>query len=101
MELALVLIICSSIFSIAFIIQSCFFLYKLILRRNTTETGVNTICVTPIEAKYCMGWGWKFAVDRSTNQMRLSLFILSYIINLFVDLIVTAVIFIVLYYNHN
>jgi len=99
MNLTLSLIICPIIFSVLFIIETCFFLYKLIHRRNTDDEGMNTIDVTPREVKYCMGWVWKFAVDERTNQIKLSIFVVWYFVSICFDLFITGMIFLIVYYN--
>jgi hypothetical protein len=92
-------IICSIIFGIIFIIETCFFVNKIIRCRNIDHMGVRTISVTSCEARFCMGWIWKFALDRTNNQMKLSLFILWYIVTVCLSLFITILLFTVIYYQ--
>jgi len=92
-------IFCPILFGIVFIIETCFFLYKLINRRNVDDRGTTTISISSREVSWCMGSLWKYALDRTTNQMKLSIFIIWYIVSLSFSLLVTVGIFLGIYYQ--
>jgi len=100
MDLTTTWIICSVVFGVLFIIATCFFVYKIFYHRNNDCVGVTNINVSLNEVKYCMGWIWKFAFNERTGQMKLSIFILWYIVSICIDLAVAAIIFLVIY-NEN
>jgi hypothetical protein len=92
-------ILCPILFGIVFIIETCFFLYKLINRRNVDDRGTTTISISSGEVSWCMGCIWKYALDRTTNQMKLSIFIIWYIVSISLSLLVTVGMFLGIYYQ--
>ncbi len=92
-------ILCSISFGIVFIIETWFFLYKLINRRNVDYRGTTTISISSGEVSWCMGCAWKYALDRTTNEMKLSIFIIWYIVSISLNLLVTVGIFLAIYYK--
>lgn len=90
-------IVCPIVFGIMFIIETSFFLYKLINRRSVDATGTTTISISSDEVKWCMGWVWKYALDRTTNQMKLSIFIIWYIISISLSLLAIIAMFFAIY----
>jgi hypothetical protein len=93
MNPAVAWIVSGVIFGISFFIETCFFLYKLINARNVNEQGAPTIKISNCEVLCFMGWIWKYAVDRTTNQMKLTIFIIWYIVCLGLCALLAVVIF--------
>ena len=75
-------IVAAVCFGFCFIFETIFFLYKLIKARNVTQQGASTIKISHCEVLCFMGWIWKYAIDRNTNEMKLTIFILWYIVSL-------------------
>ncbi len=86
-------ITCSIFFSLTFILETGFFLYKLINARNVDQEGAANITISSCEVIWYMGWIWKYAVDKSTNQMKLSIFIIWYIVSLSLCLLSAVALF--------
>jgi hypothetical protein len=101
MAVILAWIITPILFGITFLITTSYFIYKLITSLNVEyvgQTTVRTITVTSLEITCCMGWLWKTCVDRTTNRMALSTFIIWYIINVCLLLVVSVGVFFVFYH---
>jgi hypothetical protein len=95
-------IICPILFGIIFLIITTYFIYKLITSQNVEYSGnkiIRKIYVTPLEVTCCMGLIWNTCLDNRTNRMSLTIFIIWYIVNIFIALVLTVSIFLLFYYR--
>jgi hypothetical protein len=102
MAVLLALIICPILFATTFLIVTSFFIYKLIKSQHVEYSGntiIRTINVTPFEVTCCMGCIWNTCLDKTTNRMALSTFIIWYIVNIFIEIVLTVLIFLLFYYG--
>jgi hypothetical protein len=103
MAVLLVLIICPLLFGISFLLTTSYFIYKLMTSLNveySDQQTVRTINITPTEVTCCVGWLWKTCLDRTNNRMTLSTFIIWYIVNICLALVVTVLFFVLFYYQN-
>jgi hypothetical protein len=103
MAVLLVLIICPLLFGISFLLTTSYFIYKLMTSLNveySDQQTVRTIKFKPSEVTCCMGWLWKTCLDRTTNRIALSTFIIWYIVNICLALAVTVLFFVLFYYQN-
>jgi hypothetical protein len=101
MAVLLAAIICPIIFGICFIIQTAYFLYKIINTRQVDQSGkspLTTIPMSDAEATCCMGWAWTSCIDKTTNRITLKTFIAWYIVALSVDILVTVIFYVVMHH---
>jgi len=101
MAVLLAWIICPISFGLTFLIQSGYFIYKLITSRNAlyteNETG-RSIGFTTFEMFCCIGWVWFLCLDKATNRMALSTFIIWYIVGICINFFLTASVFLLFYF---
>jgi len=103
MAVLLALIICPILFAITFFILTSFFIYKLINSQHveySENTIIRTINVTPFEVTCCMGCIWNICLDKTTNRMALSTFIIWYIVNICIEIVLTVLMFFWFYYGN-
>jgi hypothetical protein len=60
---------------------------------------IRTISITTLEVTCCMGWVWNTCLDKTTNRMALSTFIIWYIVNICIEIVLTVLIFLLFYYQ--
>jgi len=103
MAVLLAWLICPILFRISFLIQTSYFIYKLMTSQSVGYSGnptVRTISFTSCEVTCCMGWIWNTCLDKITNRMLLSTFIIWYIIGIFMELFITALFFLLFFYKY-
>ncbi len=103
MAVLLAWIICPIVFGICFIIQTTYFLYKILKSRRTDHSGQSPVTMIPMtdgEALCCMGWIWTTCIDKTTNRITLTTFIVWYIVALCADIIITAAFYLTLPHNN-
>jgi hypothetical protein len=94
-------IICPIIFGICFITQTAYFLYKILKSRQTDYSGESAVTTIPMshgEATFCMGWAWTSCIDKTTNRITLTTFIIWYLVGVSLDILITVIFYLVL--NH-
>ena len=90
MVFPLAVIVCSIIFGLLFILQTGYFLYKLIKCRQVDQSGEKSSTTIPIsdaEGIFCLGWIWTFCMDEKKGRMPLKVFIAWYIVALCFDIL--------------
>jgi hypothetical protein len=100
MAVAFAWIICPILFGIVFLILTSYFVYKLITSLNVEYSEnkiIRTINITPLEVTCCMGCLWHTCLDKTTNRMALSTFIIWYIISICLEIVLTVLIFFLFY----
>jgi hypothetical protein len=103
MAVLLAWIICPISFGLTFLIQSGYFIYKLITSQNVlySENGTGrSIDLTPFEMFCCIGWAWTLCLDKATNRMALSTFIIWYIVGICINIFLTALVFLLFYFGY-
>jgi hypothetical protein len=72
MAVLLAWLICPILFGISFLIQTSYFIYKLMTSQSVGYSGnptVHTISFTSDEVTCCMGWIWNTCLDKITNHV--------------------------------
>jgi hypothetical protein len=103
MAILLAWILCPIVFGICFIIQTIYFLYKILKSRRTDHSGQSPVTMIPMtrrEALCCMGWMWAICIDKTTNRITLTTFIAWYIVALGADIIITVAFYLTFYHNN-
>src|SRR5689334_4005749 len=101
MAILLAWIICPLVFGICFILQTSYFLYKIIKSRQTDyseKTTITTISMTESETTCCNGLALTTCNYKRTNRITLKIFITLYLVCLILDIIVTLLFYFVIYY---
>ena len=101
MAVLLAAIVCPIVFGLLFILQTGYFLYKLLKCRQVDRSGeksTTTISISNSEAVVCLGWIWTSCIDKRTGRMSLKAFIAWYIVALCADILVTLLFYVSLYY---
>ena len=103
MTILLAVIVCPLVFGILFILQTAYFLYKVLKSRHVDYSGVKpvtTISITDTEAYFCMGLIWTSCINKTTKRMSMKAFIAWYIVGLCADIILTVLLYVVFYENN-
>jgi len=104
MTVALAWIISPIVFGISFLMVTSYFIYKLITSQNieySQNRPIRTINVTSFEVTCCMGLIWNTCLDERNNRIALSTFIIWYIVNIFIGIVLTVLMFFLFYsVNH-
>lgn len=103
MPVLLAVIICPIVFGVCFILQTAYFLYKVLKSQHVDYSkgqSVSTISITDTEAYFCMGLIWTSCIDKTTKRMSLKAFIAWYIIALIANILLTVLLYVFLYESH-
>lgn len=93
-------IICPILFGITFFITTGFFIYKLIKSQNDEyfeNTTIRTISISSAEVSCCMDLIWHLCLNKTTNRMALSTFIIWYIVSVCLQAGATIALFFILF----
>ncbi|CAM4778400.1 unnamed protein product [Rotaria magnacalcarata] len=98
MAVELVWIVCPILFGLVFLLQTSYFIFKILQARRSNGGGssITSIHMTDGEATCCMGWAWTSCIDKSTNRITLNTFIAWYIVGLSLNIIITLIFYFII-----